>query len=93
MGESLTNVEEEEEESLESEISTVETNLKNPVRRAEQEREDSGHAVYSDWCAVRVKGRCVEKHLQVEPLKEEEKDMDISDYVFSTQENAETSQS
>ena len=30
----------EEEESLESEIPTVETNLKNPMSRAEQERED-----------------------------------------------------
>ena len=36
MGESLTDVE--EEESLEPELPTVETNPKNPIRRAEQER-------------------------------------------------------
>ena len=34
----------------------------------EQEPEDCGHAVYRSWCAVRVKGRCVVKHLQVEPF-------------------------
>ena len=52
MGESRTDVEtgyekeeveEEEEEFLESENHTVETNLKNPMRRAEQVREDCGH--------------------------------------------------
>ena len=45
-GESLTDVEE-EETSLEPVLPTVETNPKNPIRRAEQEREDCGHAVYS----------------------------------------------
>ena len=44
----------------------------NPIRRVEQEREDCGLVVYRNWCAVCVKGRCVEKHLQVEPLEEEE---------------------
>ena len=34
--------EDEEEEALEAEIPTVETNLKKPMRRAEQEREDCG---------------------------------------------------
>ena len=61
-GESRLNVEtgnEEEEESLESEIPTVGTNLKNPTSRAEQEREDCGHAVHRNWCVVCVKGRCV----------------------------------
>ena len=57
-----------------SEIPTIETNPKNPMRRAEQEREDCGHAVYRNWCVVCVRGRCVEKHIQVEPLKEEEKE-------------------
>ena len=46
-----------EEESSESEISKVETNLKNPGSRAEQEREDCGHAVYRNWCVVCVGGR------------------------------------
>ena len=46
VGESRVDVETgyEEEESLESEIPTVETNLKNPMSRAEQEREGGGHA-------------------------------------------------
>ena len=40
-----------------------------------------------------VKGRCVEKHLQFEPLKEERRErtklpLVSFDYVFSTQENA-----
>ena len=30
----------------------VETNLKNPMSRSEQEREDCGHAVYRNWCVV-----------------------------------------
>ena len=44
------------------------------------------------WCAVCVKGRCVGKHLQVEPLEEEERErttpMVAFDYVFLTPENA-----
>ena len=44
---------------------------KNPTSRAEQEREDCGHAVYKNWCAVCVERRCVEKQLQVEPLEED----------------------
>ena len=40
----------EEEESLESETPSVEMNPKNPMSRAEQEREDRGHAVYRNWC-------------------------------------------
>ena len=47
VGESLKYVEDEErEESFELDIPIIETNLKNPMRRAEQEREDCGHAVY-----------------------------------------------
>ena len=85
----------EEEEDLESEIPTVETNPKDPMRKAQQEREDCGHAVYRHWCAVCVKGRCVEKHIQVEPLKEEERErtklpLVSFDYVFSNQDNADT---
>ena len=65
------------------------------MRRAEQEREHCGHAVYRNGCAVCVKGRCVEKHLQIELLKEEEKErtklpLVSIDYVFSTG-NADTS--
>ena len=51
----------------------VEKNLKNLMRNAEPEREDCGHAVYGNWCAVCVKGRCVAKHLQVELLRKKRK--------------------
>ena len=54
------------------------------MRRAEQEREHCGHAVYRNGC---VKGRCVEKHRQIELLKEEENEALIT---FSRQENADT---
>ena len=77
VGESRADVEignEEEEESLEAEISTVETNLKNPMRRVEQEREDSGHAINRNGCTVCIRGRCVEKHCRIKPFKEEEKE-------------------
>ena len=57
------------------------------MRRAEQEREHCGHAVYRNGCAVCVKGRCVEKHRQIELLKEEESEALIT---FSRQENADT---
>ena len=64
------------------------------MSRAEQEREDCGHAVYRNWCAVCVKGRCVEKHLQVEPLEEEERErttpMVAFEHVSLTQESADT---
>ena len=71
MGESLTDVE--EEKSLEPEVHFVEKNLKNLMRKAEPEREDCGHAIYGNWCAVCVKGRCVAKHLQVELLRKKRK--------------------
>ena len=63
------------------------------MRKAQQEREDCGHAVYRNWCAVCVRGRCVEKHLQVELLKEEEKERtkpSLADFDHDsvTQENA-----
>ena len=65
------------------------------MRRAEQEREDCGHPVYRNWCAVCVRGPCVEKHRQIVPLKEEARErtklpLESFDYVFSTQENADT---
>ena len=80
----------EEEESLESELSTVETNPKNLMRKAQQEREECGHAVDRNWW---VRGRCVEKHLQVEPVEEEERErtkpsLPAFDHVSVTQENA-----
>ena len=60
----------------------------------EQEPEDCGHAVYRSWCAVFVKGRCVGKHLQVDPLEEEERERTTPrvafDCFFLTQENADT---
>ena len=62
------------------------------MSREEQEPEDCGHAVYRSWCAVCVKGRCVGKHLQVEPLEEEERErttpMVAFGDVFLTQENS-----
>ena len=61
VGESRADVEtgheEDEEESLESETPTFETNPKSPMSSAEPEREDCGHAVYRNWCAVCVKVR------------------------------------
>ena len=68
---------------------------KNPASRAEQEREDCGHAVYRNWCAVCVERRCVEKHLQVEPLEEEGRErtkpsLVAFDCVSLTQGNADT---
>ena len=70
-------------------ISTVEKKQKNLIRRAEHEGENCRHTVYRNGCAVRVKGRCVEKHIRVEPLKEEERErtklpLVLFDYVFST---------
>ena len=54
MGESRADVETGKEESLETEIPTVEMNQKNPTSRAEQEHEDCGHAAYRNWCAACV---------------------------------------
>ena len=50
---------EEEEESLEAAIPTIEMNPKNSMSREEQEHEDCGHAVYKRWCAAYVEGRGV----------------------------------
>ena len=93
VGESRADVEmgnEEDEEPFEAEIPRVRMNPKNPTSREKQEPEDCGHAVCRSWCAVCVKGRCVGKHLQVEPLEEEERarttPMVAFDYVFLTPE-------
>ena len=50
------------------------------------------HAVFRNRCAVCVEGRCAEKYLQFEPLKEEERGRTklSFDFVFSTQEKAHT---
>ena len=62
------------------------------VNEEEQEPEDCRHAVYRSWCTMCVKGRCVGKHLQVEPLEEEERErttpMVAFHCVFLTQENS-----
>ena len=49
----------EEEEPLEAEIPRARMNPKNPTSREKQEHEDSGHAVYRNWCAACVEGRGV----------------------------------
>ena len=62
IGESRADVEmgnDEDEEPLETEISRVRMNPKNPTSREKQEHEDSGHAVYTSWCAACVEGRGV----------------------------------
>ena len=63
--------------------------------KEKQEPEDCGHAVYRGLCAVCVKGRCVGKHLQVEPLEEEERERTTPivafGCVFLTQENSDIS--
>ena len=95
MGESRADVEtgnEEQEESLEAEIPTVEMNQKNPTIREKQEHEDSEHAVYRSWCAACVEGRGVCGQHRIELLEEEERERTTPiaafDYGFLTQANA-----
>ena len=97
MGESRADAEtrnEEEEESPEAEIPTVDMNPKNPKSRAEQEHEDCWHVVYRNWCAACVEVRGVGRQLQVEPLGEEERERTTPMVTFIcgflTQENADT---
>ena len=100
MGESRAPVEmgndqDEDEEPWEAVISRVRTNPKNPTNRENEEHKDSGHVVYRCWCAACVEGRGVGRHLQVEPLKEEEREETKSswvsfDWLFLTPENADT---
>ena len=63
--------------------------------KREQEREDCGHAACRNWYVVCVRGRGAGRQLQIEPLMEEEREriklpLVSFDYVFSTQENADT---
>ena len=44
-----------EEEPLEAEVPRARMYPKNPTIREKQEHEDSGHAVYRNWCAACVK--------------------------------------
>ena len=77
VGESRADVEtgnEEGEESLESGIPTVEKNPKNLMRKAQQEREDCGHAVCRNWCAVCVKGQGIGGQHRIELVEEEERE-------------------
>ena len=96
-GESRVDVEtgNEEEESLEEGIPTLEMIQKNPTSMKEQELEDCGHAVYKSWCVVCVKDSCAGKHLQLELLEKEGRErtkpsLVAFDYFFWTQENADT---
>ena len=69
-------------------------NPKNPMSRAEQEREDCGHPVHMNWCAACVEARGVGRRPQGEPLEEEERERTIPmvafDCSFLTPENADT---
>ena len=49
----------EDEEPLEAEVPRARMNPNNPTSRERQEDEDSGHAVYRNWCAACVEGRGV----------------------------------
>ena len=83
----------EDEETLEAEISRVRMNPKNSTSREKQEHEDAGHAVYRSWCAACVQGRGVGGQHRIEPLEEErERTSPIVafDYGFVMQENADT---
>ena len=77
---------EEDEEPLEAEIPRVRMNPKNPTSREKQEHEDSGHAVYSNWCAACVEGRGVGGQHRIELLEEDERERTTPiiafDYVF-----------
>ena len=85
---------EEDEEPFEAEIPRVRMNPKNPTSGEKQEHEDSGHAVYSSWCAACVEGRGVGVQHGIELLEEEERERTTPrvafDFGFLTQENADT---
>ena len=68
--------------------STIEMILKNPMSRAEQEREDCGHAVYRNWCAACVEARGVGGQLQEEEERERTTPRVAFDNVLLTLENA-----
>ena len=60
-----------------------------------EKHEDSGHAVYRNWCAACVEGRGVGGQHRIELLEEEERERTTPivafDYGFLTQKNADTS--
>ena len=97
-GESRADVEignEEDEEPLEAEIPRVRMNPKNPTSREKQEHEASGHLFTGvGWCAACFEG--VGGQHRIELLEEEERERTTPivafDYVFLTQENADTFQ-
>ena len=66
--------EDEDEEPLEAEIPRVGMNPKNPTSREKQEHEDSGNAVYRNWCAACAEGRGVGGQHRIELLEEEERE-------------------
>ena len=65
---------------------------RSPTSREKQEHEDSGHAVYRNWCAACVKGRGVGGQYRIELLEEEERERTTPivafDNCFMTLENA-----
>ena len=63
----------EDEEPSEAKVPRVRMNPKNPSSRENQEHEDSGHAVYTSWCAACVDGRGVGGQHRMELLEEEER--------------------
>ena len=64
----------EDEETLEAEVSRARMNPKNPTSREKQEHEDSGHAVYRNSRAACVEGRGVGGEHRIELLEEEERE-------------------
>ena len=76
-GESRVDVEmgnDEDEEPVAAEIPRVTMNPKNPTNKEKREREDSGHAVYRNWCAACVKGYCVGGQHRIEQLDDKERE-------------------
>ena len=84
----------EHDEPLKPEVLRARMNPKNPTSREKQEHEDSGHAVYRNWCAACVEGRGVGGQHRNALLQEEERERTTSivafDYGFMTQESAGT---
>ena len=83
-----------DEEPVEAEVPRARMNPKNPASRQKQEHEDSGHAVYRNWCAACVEGRGVGGQHRIELLGEEERERTtpivLFGYDFVAQENVDT---
>ena len=81
-------------ELAEAEVHRARINPKNLTSREKQEHEDSGHAVYRNWCAACDQGRGVGGHIEWNcwrKRKEKEQLRFVAfDYGFLTQENADT---